>query len=131
MLALLEHSVTGLSGTYAMEDTDSMAIVANERGRFIPCTGGEHRSQNGEEGIQALTWKQVDQIVARFEALNPYDRSVISGSVLKIEDDNRHPKQEGGDSLHCLAISAKRYALFLMSENEKPYYFAKKPTTER
>jgi hypothetical protein len=120
MLALLEHSVSELGGTYAMEDTDSMAIVATERGGFIPCKGGEHRSQNGEEGIRALTWNQVDRIVTRFEALNPYDRSVVSGSVLKIEDDNRDPKTGKQRQLYCLAISAKRYALFLMSENEKP-----------
>ena len=120
MLALLEHSVSALGGTYAMEDTDSMAIVATEPGGFIPCKGGEHRSQNGKEGIRALTWKLVDRIVARFEALNPYDRSVISGSVLKIEDDNREPKTGKRRQLYCLAISAKRYALFLMSENKKP-----------
>jgi hypothetical protein len=76
--------------------------------------------QNGEEGIRVLTWKQVDQIVARFEALNPYDRSVIAGSMLKIEDDNRDPKTGNRRQLYCLAISAKRYALFLMSENKKP-----------
>jgi hypothetical protein len=120
MLALLEHSVSELGGTYAMEDTDSMAIVATEHGGFIPSKGGKHRSQNGEEGIRTLTWSQVDQIVARFEALNPYDRSVISGSVLKIEEDNRDPKTGKRRQLYCLAISAKRYALFLMSENEKP-----------
>jgi hypothetical protein len=120
MLALLEHSVSELGGTYAMEDTDSMAVVATERGGFIPCKGGEHRSQDGEEGIRVLTWKQVDQIVARFEALNPYDRSVICGSVLKIEEDNRDPKTGKRRQLYCLAISAKRYALFLMSENKRP-----------
>ena len=32
MLALLEHSVRSKGGTYAMEDTDSMAIAATERG---------------------------------------------------------------------------------------------------
>ncbi len=32
MLALLEKSVAKLGGTYAMEDTDSMAIVATETG---------------------------------------------------------------------------------------------------
>ena len=37
MLALLEHSVRKLGGTYAMEDTDSMAIVATEHGGPIPC----------------------------------------------------------------------------------------------
>ncbi len=40
MLALLEHTVTALGGTYAMEDTDSMAVVATERGGLFPCPGG-------------------------------------------------------------------------------------------
>ena len=40
MLSLLEHSVRELGGTYAMEDTDSMAIVATQRGGMVPCAGG-------------------------------------------------------------------------------------------
>jgi hypothetical protein len=42
MLALLENCVAELGGTYAMEDTDSMAIVATKRGSLIPCSGGSH-----------------------------------------------------------------------------------------
>ena len=120
MLALLEHSVSELGGTYAMEDTDSMAIVATERGGIIPCKGGGLRARNGEAGIQALTWKQVDQIVAKFETLNPYDRNVIRGSVLKIEEDNCDPKTGNQRRLYCLAISAKRYALFLKAKIRLP-----------
>jgi hypothetical protein len=37
MLALLEHCVSELGGTYVMEDTDSMAIVATERGGLVRC----------------------------------------------------------------------------------------------
>ena len=33
LLALLERLVTDRGGTYAMEDTDSIAIVARQRGR--------------------------------------------------------------------------------------------------
>jgi len=120
MLALLEHSVSRLGGTYAMEDTDSMAIVATKQGGIIPCKGGKLRTANREEGIKALTWKRVDQIVAKFETLNPYDRKVISGSVLKIEDDNLDPKTGKRRQLWCVAISAKRYALFLRHENGEP-----------
>jgi hypothetical protein len=119
MLAVLEHSVTELGGTFAMEDTDSMAIVATEHGGIVPCKGGNLRTENGE-GVLALTWKGVDQIIAKFEALNPYDRSVIDGSVLKIEDDNFDPQTGKQRQLHCLAISAKRYALFLMPKNGEP-----------
>jgi hypothetical protein len=117
MLALLEHSVAKLSGTYAMEDTDSMAIVATETGGFVACKGGNLRTTQGKEAVRALTWKQVRQIVSMFETLNPYDRNIIPGSVLKIEDDNFDPKTGKQRQLHCLAISAKRYSLFLKSKN--------------
>jgi hypothetical protein len=120
MLALLEHSVSQLGGTYAMEDTDSMAIVATEEGGIIPCKGGKLLTEKRAEGIRALTWKRVRQIVAKFEALNPYDRTVIPGSVLEIEDDNFDPETGKQRQLLCLAISAKRYALFLKPKNGEP-----------
>ncbi len=119
MLALLEHCVQKLGGTYAMEDTDSMAIVATKNGEFVPCPGGTIL-KNGEQGINALTWKQVDWIVKKFEALNPYNRKIISGSVLKIEDDNFDTKSHKQRQIYCLAISAKRYALFLLTKEGKP-----------
>jgi hypothetical protein len=120
MLALLEQSISELGGTYAMEDTDSMAIVATQQGEIIPCKGGKLLTKEGTEGIRALTWKQIRQIVAKFKALNPYDRKVIPGSVLKIEEDNFDPETGKQRQLHCLAISAKRYALFLRSKIGKP-----------
>jgi hypothetical protein len=119
MLALLEYSVTELGGTYAMEDTDSMAIVATKRGGFVPCPGGT-LTRNGVEGIKALSWKQVQGIVRKFEALNPYNRKIISGSILKIEDDNFDPNTGKQRQIYCYAISAKRYALFTLSKTGKP-----------
>ena len=120
MLALLEHTVSEVGGTYAMEDTDSMAIVATKQGGIIPCKGGTLLFKSGLEGIKALTWKQIRQIVAKFEALNPYDRKVIPGSVLKIEEDNFDPKTGKQRELWCVAISAKRYTLFLRRGSGEP-----------
>ena len=40
--------------------------------------------------------------------------------MLKIEDDNFDPRTGKQRQLHCLAISAKRYALFLKPKNGKP-----------
>jgi hypothetical protein len=117
MLALLEHSVTQLGGTYAMEDTDSMAIVSTKKGGTIPCKGGKPPVKDSAEVVSALSRDQVDELVKKFEALNPYDRNVIPGSVLKIEDDNYDPITGKQRQLHCLAISAKRYALFLRPKN--------------
>jgi hypothetical protein len=110
MLALLERCVTDLGGTYAMCDTDSMAIVATETGGLVPCPGGPERLRS-KPAIWALSWDQVDGIVARFAALNPYDRAAVPGSVLKVEKVNLGPDGERRQ-LWCYAISAKRYALF-------------------
>jgi hypothetical protein len=116
MLAILERCVTDLSGTYAMEDTDSMAIVATKRGGLIECPGGRYR-KNGKAAIKALKWAQLGAIARRFERLNPYD---LDGSILKIEEDNFDPTSGRQRQLWCLAISAKRYALFLRDRHGEP-----------
>jgi hypothetical protein len=120
MLALLEHSVRDLGGTYAMEDTDSMAIVATEHGGLVPCAGGSDRLPDGRAAIKALSRNQVKMITVRFAALNPYDRTAVPGSVLKLEDDNFDPKTRRQRQLYCFAISAKRYALFLVNKRGSP-----------
>jgi len=120
MLALLEHQIQKLDGTYAMEDTDSMAIVATEDGGMIPCPGGPFETSDSRQAIKALTWKQVEEIVQQFANLNPYKRDVIPGSILKIEDDNFDPITGNQRQLYCLAISAKRYALFIQDEYGNP-----------
>lgn len=116
MLALLEACVTDLGGTYAMEDTDSMAIVATESGGIISIA----RPHIGNQTIKALSWEQVRNIANRFAALNPYDREAIPGSILKIEDDNFDAATGAQRQLYCLAISAKRYALFIKNERNRP-----------
>ncbi len=69
MLAMVERCVSDLGGTYAMEDTDSMAIVANERGGLIPCPGGLSGIKGGQQAVRALSWKQVKEISDRFADL--------------------------------------------------------------
>jgi hypothetical protein len=128
MLALLEHSVTSLGSTYAMEDTDSMAIVATERGGLIPCPGGPHKMKDGRNAVKALSWKQVDQFSKQFASLSPYDRDAISGSILKIEECNYEPGTRKRRQLYCFAISAKRYVLFLKSRKGTPELLRKNLT---
>ena len=120
MLALLETCVTEMHGTYAMEDTDSMAIVATKDGGVVPCVGGPFQTRDGREAIKALSWKQVEKIARRLRKLNPYSRVAVPGSVLKIEDDNWDPITKKQRQLYCLAISAKRYALFVKDKNGIP-----------
>jgi|HubBroStandDraft_4_1064222.scaffolds.fasta_scaffold00010_75 hypothetical protein len=119
MLALLERCVIDLGGTYAMEDTDSMAIVATQRGGLIKFPRGQYR-RNGKPAIRPLSWAQVNALAQRFERLNPYDRTAIGGSVLKIEEDNFDPETHRQRQLYCLAISAKRYALFVRDPIGEP-----------
>ncbi len=120
LLALLERLVTDRGGTYAMEDTDSMAIVSSQRGGLVSCPRGPYRTKDGHEAIRALSWQQVAHIVERLGQLNPYDRTAVPHSILKIEDDNYDPKTGKQRQLWCLAISAKRYVLFLRDRNGEP-----------
>ncbi len=60
MLALLEHCVTELGGTYAMEDTDSMAIVATKRGGFVPCPGGNLVKNGVEDRSKCMTLRGIN-----------------------------------------------------------------------
>ncbi len=120
MLAMLERCVTDLGSTYAFCDTDSMAIVATKPGGLVPCGGGSHRLPDGTSAIRALSWADVDAIVTRFAALNPYDRTVVPGSILKIEDENFRATSRKRRQLHCYAISAKRYVLFTVAADGRP-----------
>jgi hypothetical protein len=110
MLTLLERLVTDAGGSYVFCDTDSMAVVAHERGGLHSCPGGRERLADGTPSVRALSWAQVDEIVARFAALSPYDRTSVPGSILKVEDENFVAGVRR--QLWCWAISAKRYVLF-------------------
>ncbi|MCW2689593.1 MAG: hypothetical protein JWR37_4483 [Mycobacterium sp.] len=107
LLALLERSVIDLGGSWAMADTDSMAIVATPTGGLLPCPGGSH-DLDGQPAIRALPYQQVDAIRHRFNDLNPYDPQAVA-EVLKAEVD-----------AHCYAVAAKRYALFRDDETGLP-----------
>jgi hypothetical protein len=119
MLALAEREVERRGGTYVMEDTDSMAIVATEHGGLVACPGGRYKLDDGREAVRAITWKDVEEIRDRFESLNPYDKTHVAGSVLKIEGEN-FGKDGRQRQILCLAISAKRYALFTLDGNGQP-----------
>ena len=111
LLAMLERMVTDAGGSYLMCDTDSMAIVASERGGLVPCKGGPHRTADGGDAVKALPWRQVRGIVDRFETLNPYDSLIVPGSILNIEDINRD-RIGSQRQIYGYGISAKRYALY-------------------
>jgi hypothetical protein len=120
-LATLERLVTDHGGSHVFCDTDSMAIVATETGGLIPCPGGQHITVEDQPAIRALSFEQVETIRRRFEALNPYDPDVASGSILEVEDENYTDKtRTTRRQLHCLAISAKRYVLYELTGDGQP-----------
>ena len=104
-----------------MEDTDSMAIVVTEHGGVVPCFGGPFEMSDGRRAIKALSWQQVDEIAARFRKLSPYRDK--SRSILKIERDNYDLGEQR--QIYCFAISAKRYALFVLDDNGEPVLLQK------
>jgi hypothetical protein len=108
MLTLLEIGITDLGGTWAFADTDAMAIVANETGVFLRCPGGSQLLPDGTPAIRALTFDQVEELRHRFDALNPYGLDQVP-DLLKKET-----------RAWCLAISAKRYALFHFDADGQP-----------
>ena len=102
LLAMLERCITDKGGHYLFCDTDSMCIVASKDGGWVPCPN--------EPSIKALSWKDVEEITARFESLNCYDRTKVPGSILKIEKVNFEDGKQ--IDLFGFATSAKRYALY-------------------
>ncbi len=118
LLSMLEATVTATGGSYLFCDTDSLCIVSNERGGLVPCPGGIHKLPDGSEAIKALSWQEVDEIAAKFNRLNPYSKSLVR-EILKIEDvnfvdsDPRRPRRR----VFGYAISAKRYALYVKTED--------------
>ncbi len=115
MLALLERIVKDLGGTYLLTDTDSMLFVASERGGLVPCPGGDHKLANGAVAIKAITWKQVKEICATLNRLNPYDPNIIA-DILKIEDCNfdRH-----GDPHQLWGLAVRQNAMLCTRERKR------------
>lgn len=102
-------------GEVAYCDTDSLAVVSSKAGGFIPCAGGPYRLRDSTRAVRALSWAEVEAIRERFADLNPYDRSIIRGSILKLEDENfTDAARKQRCELWCYAVGEKLYALFTM-----------------
>jgi hypothetical protein len=112
-LALLERLVTNAGGSYIAMDTDSMLIVSAREPGLYACPGGSHQLADGTEAVLAISWRQLESILRHFDPIRQFDTELVP-DFWKIEKINH----EGGDpsrarrQLWCLAISAKRYALY-------------------
>jgi hypothetical protein len=107
LLAMLEQSVVNAGGTHAWADTDALAIVSSRK-------GGSLRSVPGLSGVRALSWSTVQRITDKFEALNPYNRAAVPGSLLNLLDANFEKADPSCPRKQLLgfSIAAKRYALY-------------------
>ncbi len=117
LLAMLERMVADAGGGYLMCDTDSMAIVASERGGLVPCNGGPHRMHNGTDAVMALSWEQTREIVDKFATLNPYDPKIVPGSILNIVEDINRDANGNQRQVYGYGISAKRYGLYTRDDS--------------
>jgi hypothetical protein len=117
LLALAEKCITDAGGTYLFCDTDSLCVVADDKGDLS--RGGARGDLGYVEGadprefapVPCLSRDTVAKISQHFTALNPYS---FGGTILKIEDVNYldgDPRKPFRD-LYGYAISAKRYCLF-------------------
>lgn len=118
LLSILERMVMDAGGTYLMCDTDSMAIVASERGGFVPCNGGPHKMPDGSDAIKALSWSETRKIVDRFKSLNPYNKKVVPGSILNIVEEINSDSNGKQRQVYGYGISAKRYAVYTFDGSE-------------
>lgn len=109
LLAVLERLVMDAGGSYAMCDTDSMAIIASEF--------GSEGQGNRELPIRVLSWAEVGAIIATIDTLKPYGPDVRD-TLLRIEDVNFWDGQQ--IQLWSYGISAKRYCLFRTAEDGSP-----------
>jgi len=67
--------------------------------------------------------RRLNRLQIVFATLSPYGPQVRT--ILKIERDNFDPVTRKQRQLYCLAISAKRYALFLLDEEGAPVLLQK------
>ncbi|MEM4298347.1 MAG: hypothetical protein QW815_08275, partial [Nitrososphaerota archaeon] len=118
MLTLLEKQVTDAGGSWAFCDTDSMAIISTKTGGPFEILSRGADGKLYPRTIHTLSWEEIQEIAERFQSLNPYDRSVVQSSILKIEEENfRNGTQV---QLYALTLSAKRYALFELDSQANP-----------
>ena len=100
-----------MGGQIAAMDTDSAMIVSTKNGGLVPCAGGPHRLANYDtrsgHAIRALSFAQVESIRERFEALNPW-RKTLKTPFLKLEKEN-FDSNGNRRQLNLYGISAKLY----------------------
>jgi hypothetical protein len=116
ILAILESMVRERDSAYLLTDTDSMLFVAAQNGGLVACPGGRSKMPDGTPAVNAMTWKQVEEICSKLNRLNPYDQTVV-GQMLKVESCN-YDRAGIQRQLYGLAVSAKRYVVYARAKSD-------------
>jgi hypothetical protein len=105
LLGMLEKCVNDAGGVHAWADTDALAIVSSKH-------GGSLAHVPGCEKATLLKWSEVQSIIDKFAALNPYK---FGGSILNLVDENFVDCDPAKPRWQLLgfSISAKRYTGYL------------------
>jgi hypothetical protein len=95
LLAMVHRLVTDRGGIVAACDTDGAHIVATPEGGkiYIEMRGANFHEGGAAQPVRALSWAEVEEIAARFEALNPFDRTLLPGSPLRVHRVNFDQRQ--------------------------------------
>ncbi|MCH8877953.1 MAG: hypothetical protein IIA89_14235 [Chloroflexi bacterium] len=120
-LVMLERCVTDLRGAYAFMDTDSMDVIASKEGGRIEVVGSGRDGETHRQQARVLSWDEVQEIISPFEALNPYDRAAVPGSILELKKENFRGRDLSGEQvqLHAFCIAPKRYCLFTEQDGHR------------
>jgi hypothetical protein len=102
LLAAVHYAVERRGGIVAACDTDGAHIVSTEKGGsvYVDNRGAGFHEGGPAQPVHALSYSEVEEVANLFEPLNPFDRTLLPGSPLRVK----------GASAG-LFISAKRYAL--------------------
>lgn len=128
LLAVGIDAVEEAGGLTAFADTDSICMIASRNGKRSLTFKDHHGT---ELSIPVMSFESVEKVIAKFEALNPYDHQITPGSILRLEPENYPPAEnlrfydpqnevflderitpgETDPDLYYHGVASKRYAL--------------------
>jgi predicted nucleic acid-binding Zn ribbon protein len=118
LLATAMRLVRDAGGTYAYWDTDGLFVVATESGGQLEPRG--LAADAGVAPVPALSRSTVRDVADRFASLNPYEPSLVPGSILNVVRVAFDPDTGVEREIWCLSLAAKRYCLFTLGADGRP-----------
>ncbi|MGO9964840.1 MAG: hypothetical protein ACLPUG_15625, partial [Acidimicrobiales bacterium] len=101
LMACLERLLVDRGGLFASANTDSATIVSSARDGLVACTGGPEKLPDGGDAVGALSWREVDLVRRRFDAL---DVPLNLTSENYVDGTRRQ--------LHAIAVAGSRVILY-------------------